>query len=209
MIETWEIAGGTLEYIDDTHTYIYEGVILPSITQILKIKFGNKYDSVDADVLQRASEKGIEVHQAIEEYEKKNIDNPNCMELRNYKFLKNQMNLKCIDNEVPIVLFHEGKPVSAGRVDLILGHEGKVGIADIKRTSKFDREYVTYQLNLYRIGYQQSYNQEISFLSGFHLREKKRKYIDILITEEPLELIKKYLKEEKNEYSRIDRKTNN
>ena len=209
MIETWEIAGGTLEYIDDTHTYIYEGVILPSITQILKIKFGNKYDSVDADVLQRASEKGIEVHQAIEEYEKKNIDNPNCMELRNYKFLKNQMNLKCIDNEVPIVLFHEGKPVSAGRVDLILEHEGKVGIADIKRTSKFDREYVTYQLNLYRIGYQQSYNQEISFLSGFHLREKKRKYIDILITEEPLELIKKYLKEEKNEYSRIDRKTNN
>ena len=37
MIESWEIAGGLLEYIDDTHTYLYDGVILPSITQILKI----------------------------------------------------------------------------------------------------------------------------------------------------------------------------
>ena len=38
MIESWEIAGGLLEYIDETHTYLYDGVILPSITQILKIK---------------------------------------------------------------------------------------------------------------------------------------------------------------------------
>ena len=58
MIETWEIAGGILEYIDETHTYIFDGVILPSITQILKIKFGNKYKDVSEDVLKKASERG-------------------------------------------------------------------------------------------------------------------------------------------------------
>ena len=200
MIETWEIAGGILEYIDETHTYIYDGVILPSITQILKSKFGNKYNGVSKEVLQKASEKGTEVHQAIEDYEKRSIDNANCLELRNYKFLKKHYNFNCIDNEVPIVLFHNGIPVSAGRVDLILEDEGKVGIADIKRTSVFDKEYVAYQTNLYRIGYQQSYDTEITFLRGIHLRDNVRKYIELPINEKmAIELLERYLMEENNE----------
>ena len=88
MIESWEIAGGILEYIDETHTYIFDGVILPSITQILKIKFGNKYKDVSDEVLKKASERGTKVHQAIEDYEVRNIDTKECKELYNYKFLK-------------------------------------------------------------------------------------------------------------------------
>ena len=196
MIETWEIAGGILEYIDETHTYIFDGVILPSITQILKIKFGNKYKDVSEDVLKKASERGTKVHQAIEDYEVRNIDTEDCKELYNYKFLKKQFNFNCIGNEVPIVLFYEGKPVSAGRIDLILKEGENVGIGDIKRTSVFDKEYVTYQTNLYRLGYQQTYKVEIRFLKGLHLREKVRKYIDLPINEEfSIELLKEYLKE--------------
>lgn len=195
-MESWEIAGGLLEYIDETHTYIYDGVILPSITQMLKVKFGNKYNSVDEKVLKRAAEKGTAVHQAIEDYEKRNIDDDACVELRNYKFLKKQFDFKCLDNEVPIVLFYKDKPIAAGRVDLIIEDKGKVGIADIKRTSVFDKEYVAYQTNLYRLGYQQSYGIEISFLRGIHLRDKVRKYIELPIKEEMmLEFIEKYLME--------------
>ncbi|MGN1312238.1 MAG: hypothetical protein ACI4U4_04450 [Bacilli bacterium] len=193
-MESWEIAGGLLEYIDETHTYIYDGVILPSITQMLKFKFGNKYNSVDEKVLKKAAEKGTAVHQAIEDYEKRSIDDASCVELRNYKFLKKQFDFKCLDNEVPIVLFYNDKPIAAGRVDLIIEDKGKVGIADIKRTSVFDKEYVAYQTNLYRIGYQQSYGIEISFLRGIHLRDKVRKYIELPIKEDMmLEFIKKYL----------------
>lgn len=193
-MESWKIAGGLLEYIDETHTYIYDGVILPSITQMLKFKFGNKYNSVDEKVLKRAAEKGTAVHQAIEDYEKRNIDDDACVELRNYKFLKKQFDFKCLDNEVPIVLFYKDKPIAAGRVDLIIEDKGKVGIADIKRTSVFDKEYVAYQTNLYRLGYQQSYGIEISFLRGIHLRDKVRKYIELPIKEEMmLEFIEKYL----------------
>ena len=202
MIETWEIAGGILEYIDETHTYIFDGVILPSITQILKIKFGNKYKDVSEDVLKKASERGTKVHQAIEDYEVRNTDTEDCKELYNYKFLKKQFNFNCIGNEVPIVLFYEGKPVSAGRIDLILKEGENVGIGDIKRTSVFDKEYVTYQTNLYRLGYQQTYNVEISFLKGLHLRDKVRKYIDLPINEEmTIKLLKEYLEEENNEQS--------
>lgn len=65
-IEAFEIKGGVLEYIDETHTYIYEGVVLPSITQILKTKFGGKYDGIPKATLERASVQGSEVHKAIE-----------------------------------------------------------------------------------------------------------------------------------------------
>jgi len=198
MIESWMIKGRLLEYIDETHTYIYDGVILPSITQILKLKFGNKYIGVSQRTLERASELGTEVHKKIEEYETKGIDDDSCKELHNYKFLKSRYGFKCLQNEIPIVLFLDDKPVSAGRIDLILELDGKVGIADIKRTSVFDKEYVAYQTNLYRIGYQQSYSKKIEFLRGIHLRDNVRKYIKLPINEEqPIELLKEYLRKEK------------
>ena len=151
MIESWNIAGGLLEYIDESHTYIFNGVILPSITQILKVKFGNKYLGVSNSTLERAANLGTEVHKAIEDYETKGIENIELKELRNYVFLKVRNNFKCLKNEVPIVLFLDEKPVAAGRVDLILEQNGQVGIAEIKITSKIYKEYVAYQTNLYRI----------------------------------------------------------
>ena len=197
MIESWNIAGGLLEYIDESHTYIFNGVILPSITQILKVKFGNKYLGVSNSTLERAANLGTEVHKAIEDYETKGIENIELKELRNYVFLKVRNNFKCLKNEIPIVLFLDDKPVAAGRVDLILEQNGQVGIADIKRTSTFDKEYVAYQTNLYRIGYQQTYGEDITFLRGLHLRDNTRKYIELPINEEmSLDLVKKYLEKE-------------
>ena len=197
MPESWMIKGRLLEYIDETHTYIYDGVILPSITQILKLKFGNKYAGVSDRTLERASELGTMVHKRIEEYETRGIDDTSCKELHNYKFLKSRYGFKCLDNEIPIVLFLDDKPVGAGRVDLILEMDGKVGIADIKRTSVFDKEYVAYQTNLYRIGYQQSYDKKVEFLKGIHIRDNTRKFISLPINEEkPIELLKEYLRKE-------------
>ncbi len=80
---------------------------------------------------------------------------------------------------------------------MILEQNGQVGIADIKRTSIFDKEYVAYQTNLYRIGYQQTYEEDITFLRGLHLRDNTRKYIELPINEEmSLDLVKKYIEKE-------------
>lgn len=182
-METWDINGHILEYIDETHTYLVDGVIVPSITQILKIKFGNKYAGIDKDVLRRAAEKGTEVHEAIEYFEKYNIDNIGCQELKDYKFLKKQYKFNCLDNEVPIILFKNDKPIAAGRLDLVLEMNDIKGLGDIKRTSTLDKEYLAYQLNLYRIGYRQCYGIEAEFLKGVHLRAGIRKFVDIPINE--------------------------
>ena len=195
-METWIINGHVVEYIDETHTYLCDGIILPSITQILKIKFGNKYNNVSQDVLQRASELGTATHKAIEDYCKLGIDDGS-KELRNFKFLQKQFNFEVIDNEVPIILFYNNEPVACGRLDLVLGDE-KLGLmlGDIKRTSVLDKEYLAYQLNLYRIGYRQSYKKQTNALKGLHLREDVRKYVDIPINEEmALNLLKEYLEQ--------------
>ena len=199
-MESWNIAGGILEYIDEIHTYIYDGIVLPSITQMLNIKFGRKYDGINKEVLQKACERGTAIHQAIEDFEKENIEDLGCVELRNWKFLKRAYKFKCKDNEVPIILFKDGEPIACGRLDLVLEEDGKIGLGDIKTTSKLDKDYLAYQLNLYRIGYQQCYGKEISFLRGVHLRGDKRKYDNIPINEElVMNLVNEYLEKEKNE----------
>ena len=198
-MEVFEIKGGVLEYIDETHTYLYDGEVLPSITQLLKVKFGSKYDGIPKDVLQRAAEQGTAVHKAIEDYEQQGIESE-VPELRNYKFLKKTYHFECIDNEVPVVLFKDGEAVACGRLDLVLTEDGKVGLGDIKRTSTLDKSYLTYQLNLYRIAYQQCYGTEIEFLRGLHLRGDVRKYVQLPINEQfAEEIINEYQRRMKNE----------
>ena len=197
-MESFEIKGGVLEYIDKTHTYIYDGVVLPSITQVLKVKFGNKYDFVPKATLERAADQGTAVHKAIEDFEKQGIES-SVPELRNYKFLKRAYNFECIDNEVPVVLFQDDEPIACGRLDLVLTEGELTGLGDIKRTSVLDKNYLAYQLNLYRIAYQQCYDKNISFLRGIHLRNDVRKYVTLPINENlATEVINEYFKENDN-----------
>ena len=194
-MEQWEIKGGVLEYIDETHTYLYDGIILPSITQLLKAKFGGKYDGIPKATLQRAAEMGTAVHKAIEDYEQQAIE-ADLPELRGWKHLKMVYGFICLDNEVPVVLFWKGEAVAAGRLDLVLAESGCIGLGDIKRTSTLDKKYLTYQLNLYRVAYMDCYDAEIDFLRGIHLRNDVRKYIDIPINENLVsEVINDYFKE--------------
>lgn len=179
-----EINGRELEFIEDGHIYLVDGVIVPSITQVLKYKFGSKYDFVSPNVLQEAAKKGTEVHEAIEKWCKTGEESE-LPEVRNFKFLKRAYGFEVIDNEVPVILENkDGEVIAAGRLDLVLEMGGKVGGADIKRTATLDKEYLAYQLNLYRIAYFQSYGVQWEFLRGVHLRDDVRKFVEIPIKEE-------------------------
>ena len=181
-MQAWNIKGYTLEYDDDTHTYIVDGVIVPSVTQILGVKFGNKYAGVDHATLERAASRGTAIHEAIEKYCKGDETQIEVKEVRNFRFLINYHVLNVLENETPVIIAKDGTPIAAGRLDLILKDVNEERtIADIKTTSTLDKEYLAYQLNLYRIGYMQSYGIDITQLYGIHLREDKRKLIKIPI----------------------------
>lgn len=192
-METWEINGYTLEYDDETHTYIVDGVIVPSVTQLLNVKFGNKYDHVNRDTLKRAAEHGTAIHKAIEEY-CLHGDYADVKEVRNFHFLMKYHSLYVLGNEKPIILFKDDKPIAAGRFDLLLSYLSGHALADIKTTATLDKEYLAFQLNLYRIGYMQSYKDIISALYGVHLKDDKRKLVSIPINEAiAWEIINEYL----------------
>ena len=193
--ECWEIGGHSLEYLDDSHTYICDCIIVPSITQCLKMRFKNKYAGIDEQTLKRASEAGTEVHEAIERFCKTGEESEH-KEVRNFKFLKKQYGFEVIENETPVILSVDDEPLLAGRLDMVLMMNDKIGLADIKRTSALDKDYLSYQLNLYRIAYRQTYGIETEFLRGVHLREDTRKFVDIPINEKiAWELIDEFRKE--------------
>ena len=192
-MEQWEINGYTLEFIADTHTYIVNGVIVPSITQILKVKFSGKYWGVSERVLAAAAARGTEVHEAIERLCKTG-EVSEIKEVENFIFLQSKYNFKVLDNEIPVILFMDGEPIAAGRLDLVLSSVyGETGLADIKRTATLDKDYLAYQLNLYRIAYMQCYGKDITFLRGVHLRDDTRKYVKIPICEQiAWEIVEQY-----------------
>lgn len=182
-METWSINDLTLEYDDDEHIYLVDGVIVPSVTQVLKVQFGGKYANINRSVLQRAANRGTEIHKAIENYCRGDEDLIAIKEVRNFRFLKNQYNFKVLENEKPIIIVKDSTPIAAGRLDLVLDIKDGTALADIKTTSTLDKEYLAYQLNLYRIGYMQSYGVDITGLYGVHLRDDKRKLVSIPINE--------------------------
>lgn len=180
---TAEIAGRTLEYYDTEHLYLVDGILVPSITQLLKKKFNRKYTRIAPATLQRAAEAGTAVHNAIEDYCLNGTES-DLPEVRNFKFLKKKYGFEVLENETPVILALNDEPIAAGRLDLVLKLDGKVGGADIKRVSTLDKEYLAYQLNLYRIAYRQCYGVEWEFLRGLHLRENTRRFVDIPVNED-------------------------
>lgn len=194
-METFSIKGGTLEFFPETHTYLYDGLMLPSVTQILGAKFRNDYASVPPAVLDNASKRGTAVHKAIENFNVLGYDDGS-KEVRNFKFLQKQYGFEVLDSELPIVIFKDDIPIACGRLDMTMMIDGQTGIADIKTVSALNKEKIAYQLNLYRIGLMQSYGVDAKFLKIIHLRDGIRKVIDCPVNEDMAwELIEKFLEE--------------
>lgn len=175
-----EINGHTLEFYEDEHIYLVDGLMVPSVTELLSHKFGKKYDGVSSEVLKARASEGTRVHEAIEKLCKTG-EMTDLPEVRNFLFLKKAFKFEVVDNEVPVILFHAQEPICAGRLDLVIKTDEGLGLADIKRTSVLDRDYLFYQLNIYKIAYEQCYWQDISFLKGIHLKENQRRYAHIPI----------------------------
>lgn len=172
------INGHELEFIEDGHIYLVDGIIVPSITQILSVRFGGKYKNIAPDVLSAAAAKGTMIHAAIEDYAKTG-EVADLDEVRGFRFLQKNYGFSVEESEIPVILCDGDEPIAAGRLDLVLKMDGQLGGADIKTTATLDKDYLFYQLNLYRVAYLQTYDREWTFLRGIHLRGDKRKFVEI------------------------------
>lgn len=198
MSEKYELLNHKIEYIDEIHQYLVDGKKAISVTQLIKFINPSKYEFVNEKVLKKAAEKGSELHNAIEVYEELGFERDDLKEFRDYLFLKKMHQFKVIECEVPILIEYKNIFI-CGRLDQVQIYNDDLTLADIKRTSVLDKESVTLQLNLYRLGYQQCYKKEIKQLKAIHLNNGKRKYIDVFIDEkQPINLIERYINEQSN-----------
>jgi len=198
-----ELAGHALEYLDETHQYVVDGVIVPSITTLCKQLLGDRYPKVSREILKRAAERGTAIHEAVERYCKTGVLGSE--ETYGFRTLQRTYGFQVIGNEVPVILFDEGKPIAAGRLDLVIDRGGRRGLADIKSTSKIDREYLALQLHLYLIAYEQSYGERIEYLAGIHLRGDTARLINVPINREFITEMIRRIKDAKELQVRTER----
>lgn len=197
-MKTFEINGHIVEFIPETHQYLVDGILTPCVSNILTYKF-NDYGTVSKEILQRASEKGTELHEAIESYEREGTPSE-LKEFKNYLFLKKHHGFTNIANEVPVIYEKDGTVLFVGTLDQVIEMDGKLGINDFKRVSAPNKQKIAYQLNFYKLAYEQTYNKTVDFLSYTHLRETVRKLCMLPVNEEvTLKLLNEFLESEKQD----------
>ena len=89
-----------------------------------------------------------------------------------------------------------------GTLDQVIMLDGRLGINDFKRVSTPNKKKITYQLNLYKMAYEQTYGRMVEFLSFTHLREDVRKFHRLPIDEKAvINLLNEFLEKEQEQCS--------
>lgn len=141
-----------IEYIDEIHTYLYNGVIIKSVTQILQEKlFQDKYKNVPEIILQKKATYGSRVHSLIEKIENNEDYEENSVyineSIKQYKEIKDKHKMQVISQE-QVVCY---KGLYAGKYDMIAKLDNQICLVDIKTTYEVDEEYLSWQLSMYEL----------------------------------------------------------
>lgn len=153
-----------IDFLEEPHIYLVNGVITPSVSEILHFIFPDKYKGVDRKILNKKAQYGTTIHESIEMYEA-NIKTMSIQEafdvtiqakelsyiqeasLRQYLKLKGRYKIDVLEQEMMIQ--YKGK--YAGRFDMIADISGAICLCDIKTTAELDEEYLSWQLSYYEL----------------------------------------------------------
>lgn len=150
-----------VEFIEDGHIYLVNGIQVESVTQLLQKVFPDKYSSVPASILAQKAEYGTTIHSAIERHEN-GLKTAHMgiwakIALAQYEKLKKEHGF-IVESQEQIVFF---KDKFAGRYDMtVINKNGLLCLNDIKTTYKLDRDWLSWQLSLYELAYEWTYQVE-------------------------------------------------
>lgn len=161
-----------IEFIEEEHLYLYDGVIIPSVSEILHFIFPDKYKNVNIEILNKKAQYGTKVHESIECLEQgktlPELDNMQEFSLNQYKRLKNKYSIKVLEQEMMINYFD----FYAGRFDMIATIGEDLCLCDIKTTAELDKEYLSYQLSFYELAYRSMFGTTFDKLYAIWLPKK-------------------------------------
>ena len=144
-----------IEFIPDTHTYLCDGVIVPSVSELIRFRFPDAYKGVPEKVLKKKASYGTKVHDYIERFVNK-------------EFTLEELNKKRIDPDIKIAVenFEIHRKTWAFHVksmEQIVSYKGKYAgmydilteddyLIDLKTTAELHEDWLAYQLSLYYLG---------------------------------------------------------
>ena len=147
-----------IEFLEEPHLYLKDGILIKSVTQILQLIFPDKYKGISQWILDKKAEFGTEGHSIIEHLDVtdendikntllniKNIDLQIC--IKEYLRLVNQHKIEPLLHEERVSY----KYLYAGTLDMIANVDGVESLIDIKFTSELDEEYLSWQLGMYAL----------------------------------------------------------
>lgn len=162
-----------VQFDEVAHRYFYEGHELSGVTQAIARKLGKNFPK-NSTVVQLACSYGSQVHKEIERW----IEESREVETENGKWLKEaiidfqnkagKVETQKLNSEVTVSDFEK----TASNVDIVLHTLEGVFLFDIK-TGSFDRKYCTYQLNAYRLMYENSYKEKVLGLYVLNTKSKR------------------------------------
>lgn len=138
-----------VEFNELNHTYTNEsGKQLSGVTALLKRQlFADKYSGVSDEVLAKAAERGNLIHRQIEMHETFGGGAlESSPELETYVRLRDEWGFKIIATEF---LVSDDENV-ASAIDLVFDKDDLVWLWDTKTTSSLDKEYLGWQLSIYK-----------------------------------------------------------
>ena len=140
-----------IEFIEDGHIYLLDGVITPCVSDILHFIFPDKYKNVNKTILNKKAEYGSTIHKAIECLEQglkiPKLNYIQELSLEQYKKLKNEYNIEVLSQEQKI----HYKDLYCGTYDMEANVNGIHSLVDIKTTAELDYEYLSWQLSFYEL----------------------------------------------------------
>jgi hypothetical protein len=137
-----------IEFLEDTHTYLVDGVIKPSVSAIMTPLTMDHYKEIDNEILERACERGSAIHKATEnidlekEYEIEDKWKDYLFQYKKFKTLRKPI-LKSVEQQLTNGEY-------CGTLDRIYEIEGTKWLVDIKTSSQVNTKLVQVQLGAYK-----------------------------------------------------------
>ncbi len=181
-MEHLQIGDHQVTFDPEQHQYTVDGRSVPSISRIVETLRPRRQARIDPEILQMAATRGNTLKQNILDYEQRGRKVSD-KELQSYHSLKRLHQFSALKTDTVVLLFKDGIVVGAGRFDFLVAspHIDGKGLASIKRSLHLDTQRLQLQLNLYRLGYEQTYRQRIDYLKCMHIRGRNGAYVDIPI----------------------------
>jgi hypothetical protein len=141
-----------IEFLEDTHTYLADGIIIPSVSELIRFNFPEAYANIPDRILKKKASYGTKVHQTIEAFlrkeftledlKKKRIDPDIKIAVEQFESLRRKWMFEIKDMEQIV----SWRNKYAGQFDLLTIDDY---IIDIKTTTDLHEDWLALQLGLY------------------------------------------------------------